>query len=85
MFKQLFQLTENCSKHMVHNCNYLQRVQVTIHNASKVHKNSFYPSIYEATLQFKKEDVYITKTFYSNFVEDLSKDIQDYLSNEIKL
>lgn len=67
-----------------HNVKYLNSIELTINNPNTQY---WWESsrVYEANLYLKKEDIRLTKTFWSNDFVQLTNDINKFMQNEIKI
>ena len=69
-----------------HNIKYLDSIDLTINNP-KSQASVWWDSsrVYEARLYLKKEDIRLTKSFKSNDFVELTKEINKFMENPIKI
>ncbi len=77
---------DDLSKIVEHNLNNLESIEVTINHPDRVSRFSVFSThIFEARLNFKKEDWRFTKKFVNNKPDLLTNDIKLFIDKEIKL
>lgn len=79
-------LFEDLAKITSYNLSHLESIDITINNPMRVSRfNVFNTHIFEARLNFQKEDFRFTKKFLNNEPDLLVKDIKSFVEKEIKL
>ena len=66
-----------------HNIKYINRFELTIRNPNKC--NFLYPTTYESTIWFEKNNMNIYKNFQNKNFQNLMDEVTDFISKEIKI
>ncbi len=69
-----------------HNMKYIKSITIEMYNPKDIYKGSLlYPTNYQASIHFLKDNVSFRKTINKNHLDDLVKEIKHTIDNEIKL
>ncbi len=75
-----------CTSEWGHNIKYLDSIDLTINNPKNKFTGWFeWSRVYEVRLNIKKEDIRLTKNFKSNDFDELTKEINNFMENPIKI
>jgi hypothetical protein len=82
----IFTSLSNDSKQFTNNIKCLDQIQFTIYGPSYIENYRILkPQLFEATIYMVKDNMRVSRSFKSNNYNDLIKEIQDYLNNQIKI
>lgn len=66
-----------------HNLHYIEYIEIKVRNPAK--HMFFNDKIYESTIYFTKKDMRIFKTHKNNDIDELYKEINMFIENEVKI
>lgn len=66
-----------------YNIKYIKKFELSIRNPNDL--NFIYPTVYEASIWFDKDNMRIIQQFRNDNIKDLMDDVGDFINNEIKL
>lgn len=82
----IFMSLNKDSNEFTNNIKWLEQIEFTIYGPGYLEKfKVLKKEMFEATVQFNKDNMRINKTFKSNNYDDLMNKIRDYLNGQVKL
>jgi hypothetical protein len=71
---------ENFTKH---NIKYIKKIELSVRNPKDL--SFIYPTIYEGTIMFDKNNMILIQQFQNDNLEDLMNEVSEFISKEIKI